>query len=83
VLFVSEKAVTRTSNNAYSLNPVMGLIDVNLTEAENKHAWMCQKGGTISDGSTLSFEHYKTAYTISNKWVQYNSLQQNSTLPTQ
>jgi hypothetical protein len=38
-----------------------GPIDVNLTEAENKQAWMCQKGGTASDGSTLSFEHYKTA----------------------
>jgi hypothetical protein len=38
-----------------------GPIDINLTEAENKQAWMCQKGGTASDGSTLSFEHYKTA----------------------
>jgi hypothetical protein len=38
-----------------------GPIDENLTEAENKQAWMCQKGGTASDGSTLSFEHYKTA----------------------
>jgi hypothetical protein len=47
--------------NPYSLNPVMGPIDVNLTEAENKQAWMCQKSGTASDGSTLSSEHYKTA----------------------
>jgi hypothetical protein len=99
-----------------------GPIDINLTEAENKQAWMCKKGGTASDGSTLSFEHYKTAcldndlyevdtllrnlpllfgfvppswlsitdveilknlaYTTSNKCVQYNSLQQNSTLQT-
>jgi hypothetical protein len=38
-----------------------GLIDVNLTELENKQVWMCQKGGTACDGSTLSFKHYKTA----------------------
>jgi hypothetical protein len=99
-----------------------GPIDVNLTEAGNKQAWMCQKGGIASDGSTLSFEHYKTAcvnnnlneadtllrnlpllfgfvppswlsitdvkilknsvYTTSNKCVQFNSSQQNSTLQT-
>jgi hypothetical protein len=40
---------------------VKGPIDVNLAEAENKQAWMCQKGGTASDGSALSFEHYKMA----------------------
>jgi hypothetical protein len=53
-----------------------GPIDVNLTEAENKQAWMYQKGGTASDRSTLSFKHYKTAC-LDNNLNEVNTLLRN------
>ena len=38
-----------------------GPMDTSLTPEENRKAWESQKGGTASDETTLSFEHYKAA----------------------